>query len=234
MVLAAGLGKRLKPLTDSMPKPLIPIIGAQTLIERQIASLAKAGFTRIVINLHHLGEQIQAKLGNGSAYGVDIVYSPEKNLLDTAGGIINALPYLGNAPFAVVSADVVSDIDFSILRDKVEHLNNLGHLILIPNPPYHQGDFFWNATTGALEIFQSADPTNAWGQACTFAGHAVFHPEIFASFPQGSPQALKPVLARAITHHKIDGALHMGAYFDCGTIERLALARTWCQTNLRY
>lgn len=161
MILAAGRGERMRPLTDHTPKPLLKV-GGKPLIAWHLKRLAAAGFQDIVINHAHLGEQIESALGDGSQWGVRIQYSPEKIALETAGGIANALPLLGNAPFLVVNGDVYTDIDFGTLKLVPP---NLAHLVMVNNPPQHAaGDFA--LSSGKL----SADGT----EKLTFSGIGIY------------------------------------------------------------
>jgi N-acetyl-alpha-D-muramate 1-phosphate uridylyltransferase len=210
MILAAGHGKRMLPLTESTPKPLLKA-GAYSLIEWQIIKLAKAGIRELVINLHHLGEQIPEALGDGSRYGVTIQYSVESELLETAGGIIKALPLLGEEAFAVVNSDVWTDYDFSLLKP-LDPAQTLVHLVLVPNAPHHpQGDFHLSADG---RVSDNADPR------CTFSGISVLHPQLFAGLPvQRLP--LLPVLRQAMSQHQVTGEYFTGDWQDIGSPERL-------------
>jgi MurNAc alpha-1-phosphate uridylyltransferase len=139
-LLAAGKGSRMRPLSDHLPKPLLPVAG-QTLIERHLYKLRDSGFTRVVVNLHYLGDQLRSALGNGERYDLDIQYSHEQTLLDTGGGIRAGLELLGGKAFAVISSDIYCDFPFDVLK-KIDLGHCLGHLILVPNPEHHPaGDF---------------------------------------------------------------------------------------------
>jgi MurNAc alpha-1-phosphate uridylyltransferase len=210
LVLAAGRGERMRPLTDSVPKPLL-LAGGKALIEYSIAALARAGITELVINHAHLGAQIEQKLGDGSRYGVRIAYSPEPDgALDTGGGIFQALPLLGDAPFLVVNGDVWTDFPFETLslpRD------SLAHLILVDNPPHHpDGDF-------CLE--QGRVHPGGRGPRLTFSGIGVYSPRLFAGCAHGI-FPLIPLLRSAMERGEVSGERYAGLWFDIGTPERLA------------
>jgi MurNAc alpha-1-phosphate uridylyltransferase len=224
MILAAGRGERMRPLTDHTPKPLLKV-GGKPLIVWHIERLAQAGFTEIVINHAHLGQQIEDALGDGKQWGVRIQYSPEKVALETAGGIANALPLLGKEPFLVVNGDVFTDIDFiqlhnlSLLarrRQRAEgegsSLKNLAHLVLINNPPQHpNGDFAID--NGLLK--------NTGEVMLTFSGVGVYHPDLFAGIKRGEPAKLAPLLRQAIAQTRATAEPFQGVWHDIGTPERL-------------
>lgn len=208
MILAAGRGERMRPLTDTMPKPLLRI-GGQTLIERHIHALAQAGIRQLVINHAHLGEQIVQALGNGSAYGVEISYSPEPEAaLETGGGIFNALPLLGGEPFLVVNADIWTDYPFGELPEQPD---GLAHLVLVDNPAHHPGGDFVLSTGRVLQ---------GGGAPLTFSGIGVYRPELFDGCAAGV-FPLAPLLRRAMDDGRVSGAHYRGAWFDIGTPERL-------------
>jgi len=224
MILAAGRGERMRPLTDKMPKPLLKV-GGKPLIVWHLERLAKAGFKEIVINHAHLGEQIEAALGNGTDWGVSIQYSSEKVALETAGGIANALPLLGDEPFLVVNGDTYTDFDFAVLTHlsapsplkgegwgENEVVQNLAHLMLVDNPPQHpQGDF-------AIE----ADVLKHTGaQMLTFSGVGVYHPDLFRDIVKGEPAKLAPLLRKAIDNKRATAQYYQGIWHDIGTPERL-------------
>ncbi|QKK02026.1 MAG: nucleotidyltransferase family protein [Pseudomonadota bacterium] len=220
MILAAGRGARLRPLTDTRPKPLVEVAG-QTLIERHVQALVAAGFDRIVINLGWLGEQIVETLGNGADFGAQIAYSREPpGALETAGGIVHALPLLGNAPFAVISADILTDFDFARLR---RPLRAAAHLVLVDNPGHHpRGDF---ALAGPRVVAESHRPR------LTFSGIAVFDPALFAGLKPG-PRPLRPVLMRAIARNQVSGERFGGRWADIGTPGRLHRAQqSWSESS---
>jgi MurNAc alpha-1-phosphate uridylyltransferase len=209
MLLAAGRGERMRPLTDHTPKPLLRVAG-HTLIERHIEALARAGIRELVVNHAHLGEQLLTALGDGSDYGVHIDYSAEPpGALETGGGIFNALPLLGEAPFVVVNADIWTDFDFAVLPEEFE---SLAHLVLVDNPAHHpQGDF-------ALENGLVCDDGPS---RLTFSGIGVYRPALFAGGAAGA-FPLAPLLRCAMAAGQVSGERYAGVWFDIGTPERLA------------
>ena len=209
MVLAAGRGERLRPLTDTLPKPLV-VVGGRPLISWHLAALARAGVREVVVNLSWLGEQLRAALGDGREFGVAIRYSEEGPVpLETGGGILRALPLLGPEPFLVVSGDVWTDIDFA--RVTLEP-DALAHLVLIPNPPHHpRGDF---GLEGELVV-------GAAHERFTYANVGLYRPEFFAGCTAARFPLLEP-LNRAIAARRVRGELHRGQWCDVGTPERLA------------
>ena len=221
MILAAGRGERLRPLTDTSPKPLISL-GCETLIERHIRRLHLAGIDKIVINTAWLGEKIEQHLGNGASYGVQIQYSRETNgCLETAGGIATALPLLGDSPFMVVNGDIFSDIDFSAVKNQavaLAHNRSISaHLWLVENPPHHpNGDFSIN-NNGLLQ----KDGTPKY----TFSGVAVYRPEFFDGVLPNVKRALAPLLFEKSQQNQITATLCKEYWLDVGTIERLEIAR---------
>ena len=209
MVLAAGRGERLRPLTDSLPKPLMEV-GGRPLIVWHLTALARAGICEVVINLSWLGGQLRAVLGDGRDLGVSISWSEEGAIpLETGGGIFRALPLLGAGPFLVVNADIWTDIDFGRLRLPAEAH---AHLVLIANPPHHpRGDF-------GLE---GDRVVNRESERLTYSGVGVYSPEFFAGCSAGRFPLL-PLLNRAIAASRMTGELHRGQWCDVGTAERLA------------
>ena len=212
MILAAGRGERLRPLTDHTPKPLVQA-GKYRLIEYLIFNLVKAGFNDIVINYAHLGEQFPQVLGNGDKYNATIKYSPElEGGLETAGGILNALPLLGDEPFLVVNGDIWTDFDFNELRQFTLAENCLCHLVLVNNPPHNPtGDF---ALTADSKISEQGEPR------FTFSGIGIYDPQLFSGLKPGK-QPLKPLFIDAINNGKLTGQYYAGQWSDIGTIERL-------------
>ena len=209
MILAAGRGERMRPLTDRTPKALLRV-GGQTLIEHHIHALVRAGITELVINHAHLGEQIVRALGDGAAYGVAIRYSPETGAaLETGGGIFNALPLLGAAPFLVVNADIWTDYDFTGLpRD----IDGLAHLVMVDNPPQHPGGDF-SLSAGRLAQRGPA--------MLTFSGIGVYRPALFEGCAGGA-FPLAPVLRQAMDAGQVSGEHYTGRWYDIGTPQRLA------------
>ena len=214
MILAAGRGERMRPLTDHTPKPLLKV-GGKSLIVWHIEKLAAAGFKHIVINHAYLGAQIESTLGNGDTWGVSIHYSPETAALETAGGIANALPLLGNAAFLVVNGDTFTDIDFKVCKMQAENLvkeNRLAHLWMVTNPPQHlDGDFALNG--GLL----SSDGV----QKLTFSGIGFYQPSLFSHLEKGAPAKLAPILRAAMLNHQVSGEHFKGEWHDIGTPARL-------------
>ncbi len=214
MILAAGLGERMRPLTDHTPKPLLQV-GGMPLIEHHIRRLAGAGFRELVINVSHLAEQVTGFCGDGSRWGLRIAYSPEEEPLETAGGIHRALPLLGETPFLVVNGDIWIDYDFGRLRDHPLASPAHAHLVMVDNPPQHpEGDFHLDADGSVREL--AAD-------ACglTYAGVGVFAPGFFAHMQPGKLR-LRPLLDEAIREGRLSGEYHHGWWEDVGTPERLA------------
>ncbi len=209
MILAAGRGERMRPLTDSTPKPLLTSAG-KPIIQYSIEKLVAAGFKDIIINIAHLGWQIKQKLGNGEQFGARINYSDEGDrALETAGGIINALPLLGEQPFLVVNGDIATEYDFTQLNNKKI---DLAHLVLIPNPTHHpEGDFHLNAQ-GIL----SANKQPRF----TYSGIGFYHPALFQHSTPGKLK-LAPLLRKAMLNNKVSGELYQGFWMDIGTPERL-------------
>ncbi|WP_337879799.1 N-acetylmuramate alpha-1-phosphate uridylyltransferase MurU [Rheinheimera sp.] len=209
MILAAGRGERMRPLTDQLPKPLLAAAG-KPLIQYHIEALVRAGYSELVINHAWLGDKLTAYLGNGSQFAARIQYSDEgAEGLETAGGIRQALPLLGPDPFLVVNGDIWTDLDFKRL---LLPESKLAHLVLVPNPPQHPaGDFGLSAEGVAL-----AEAT----QQYTFSGIALYRPEFFAAVPHGK-QKLAPFLRDAMRQGQVSAQLYQGLWFDIGTVERL-------------
>ena len=220
MILAAGKGERMRPLTLHTPKPLVRAAGVP-LIEYHIRALAGSGFTELVINHAWLGQQIEDYLGDGQRYGVHIQYSAEEEPLETGGGIAKALPLLGDGPFVVVNGDVFTDYDFTSLR---RPLAGLAHLVLVSNPAHHpQGDF-------ELVGERVADkPANREG--LTYSGIAVLDPELFVGCPSGAFR-LAPLLRQAMAASQVTGEYYAGSWVDVGTHERLAEVERMLEENL--
>jgi MurNAc alpha-1-phosphate uridylyltransferase len=211
MILAAGRGERLRPLTDRMPKALAEA-GGKTLIAWQLGRLAAAGFREVVINLAWLGERIEAHLGNGSAFGVSVAYSREPQPLESAGGIACARVLLGSAPFALVNADVYCDFNLAALRARALE-GDLAHLVLAPNPPHHAaGDF----------TLEAGKAGNAPAPRYTYTGIALLDPALVAPVRAGDKAQLAPLLRAAADAGRLSGELHRGLWRDAGTAERLA------------
>jgi MurNAc alpha-1-phosphate uridylyltransferase len=216
MILAAGRGERMRPLTDTTPKPLVTIKD-KPLIAYHIERLVAAGIVDIVINHAHLGEQIEAALGDGQQWGANIVYSPEpEGGLETAGGILQALPLLGAEPFLVVNGDVWTDYDFSVLSSFA--LNEcLAHLVLVNNPAHNlAGDFYLSS---AAKVEEQGD-----SEALTFSGISVLHPHLLSGVSAGRSK-LAPLFRAAMQQHKVSGEYYAGDWQDIGTLARLESLR---------
>ncbi len=215
MILAAGRGERMRPLTDRIPKPLLPVAG-KPLIARLVERLARCGIAEVVINVSHLGGLIEAALGDGAAFGVRIAYSRERDALETAGGIAAALPLLGEAPFLAVNGDVYTDFDFTRLKIVSERLSaaaELAHVVLVDNPPHHPGgDFFLDG--GMITTQGSA--------RFTFSGVGVYHPALFSPVARGTKFQLVALLRERIAQRRVGGEHFGGVWIDVGTPERLA------------
>lgn len=221
MLLAAGRGERMRPLTDHIPKPLLEV-GGKPLIVWHIENLVRVGITELVVNHAHLGAQIEAALGDGSRFGARIQYSPEARALETAGGIANALPLHGDEPFAVINSDIYCDYDFAHLTERAAAMQARGdaaHLVLVDNPPHHpNGDF---ALSGGrlYPLPPSPFPLPA---LLTFSGIGIYRPALFGHIPRGSIAPLAPLLREQIALGKISGEHHRGSWVDVGTPQRLA------------
>lgn len=219
MILAAGKGERMRPLTLTTPKPLIRV-GGIPLIEYHLRALAKAGFTEIVINHAWLGQQIEDHLGDGSGFGLSIRFSPEGEPLETGGGIFRALPLLGDEAFVVVNGDIWTDYDFSALR---EPLNGLAHLVLVDNPEHHpNGDFI--LADGKVHDGQTP------ADNLTYSGIAVLHPRLFDGCTGGAFK-LAPLLRAAMAEGRVSGEHLKGHWVDVGTHERLAQVETLIEAS---
>ena len=219
MILAAGRGERMRPLTDHTPKPLLEA-GGKPQIAWHLERLAAAGFREIVINHAHLGEQIEAALGDGTKWGLALSYSPEPpGALETAGGIAKALPLLGDAPFLLVNGDVYCDVDFarfsrSTASDDEKCPAGGARLLFVANPAHHAGGDF--SLAGERVVPARGE------QTLTYAGIGVFSPAMFATVPAGQPLKLRPLLDAAIAAGTLHGERHAGRWVDVGTPQRLA------------
>ena len=207
MILAAGRGERMRPLTDTLPKPLLEING-KPLIQYHVENLVRAGMTSIVINHARLGAMIERYLGNGHRFGAEIIYSPEGDApLETGGGIFKALPLLGTEPFAVVNADIWTDFPYRTLASRPGHL---AHIVLVANPPHNaDGDFSLEGErVGAGDLFY------------TFSGIAVYRQDLFTGC-KGGAFPVVPLLRDAVARQQVTGELYKGQWMDIGTPERL-------------
>lgn len=220
MILAAGRGERMRPLTDHTPKPLLSV-GGKPLIVWHIERLRLAGFNRIVINHAHLGQLIEDTLGNGDALGVSIVYSREGIALETAGGIATALPLIDCEVFPVVNGDIYTEFDFSRLAEPMARLgagHDQAHLVLVDNPPQHpNGDFVLEAG----RVINSDVPMTPHPARFTFSGIGVYHRALFAQTEAGVKAPLAPLLRQAIDTGRASGEYFDGRWVDVGTPERL-------------
>lgn len=209
MVLAAGRGERLRPLTDDTPKSLVEVRG-ESLLERHLRIVQAAGIRTVVINLGWLGDRIVERVGSGERYGLHVIYSDEgDNVLETGGGIHKALPHLGDGPFLAVNADIYTDMPVPRMELAT---GQLGHLVLVPTPGYRDhGDF--NIEDGLIR--------NAANAAHTFSGVAIYRPELFAGCEAGR-FPLAPLLREAADQGLLSGSLYKGQWADVGTPERLS------------
>ena len=214
MILAAGRGERMRPLTDRLPKALLEAAG-KPLIVHLIEHLARAGVSELVVNVSHFADQIEERLGNGALLGVHVSYSREESPLETGGGIAYALPLLGDAPFLVVNSDVYSDFDFRRLEPAAAALargDRDAHLVLVDNPPEHpQGDFVLRDS----RVLAEGTPR------LTFSGIGVYSPALFSTVRRGSRSPLMAVLTPAMARGRVGGEHHRGLWLDVGTPARL-------------
>lgn len=208
MILAAGRGERMRPLTDHTPKPLLKIAG-KSLIEYHLEALQRAGIVDVVINHAWLGQQIEDSLGDGQRYGVNIQYSREGTALETAGGIIRALPLLGSEPFIVVNGDIYTDFDFSQLA--ITDMD-LAHIVLVDNPEHHPGGDF---VLRDGRVYSEGEEAKL-----TFSGIAVYQPALFAELADGV-MPLAPLLRKSMQAGKVSGEYFAGRWRDIGTPQRL-------------
>jgi MurNAc alpha-1-phosphate uridylyltransferase len=214
MILAAGLGERMRPLTDYTPKPLLQV-GGKALIGWQIERLRAAGFVDLVINHAHLGQQIEDYLGDGAAFGVRIQYSREPYPLETAGGIATARDLLGNAPFLVTNGDVYAEFDYArllpVLADMAAQRSHFAHLVLVDNPTHHPNGDFSIVDGKVIDLPQ-----------LTFSGIGCYRPELFAGIASGAKGKLAPLLKAAMLADQVSGEHFAGRWEDVGTPARLA------------
>ncbi len=227
MILAAGRGERLRPLTDKIPKPLVEVNG-KPLIVWHIEKLAAAGFKQFVINLCWLGEKIKQQLGNGSNWDINIEYSEESEALETAGGIIQALPVLGNKPFAVINSDIWSDFSAEKIMDNLQQLTDsefLVKLMLVENPQHNlDGDFGLEKNT--LQPYTEQQNKKHW----TYAGIGFYKPEFFIGLERGK-RAMPPLWTQGAQQKKISAEVFQGYWQDVGTLQRLAELEKHLQKN---
>lgn len=224
LILAAGRGERLRPLTDRVPKPLLPV-GGRPLIEWQVERLARAGFDDLVVNHAHLGAQIEEALGDGRRFGARIRYSPEAPALETAGGIVQAMPLLGAQPFVVVSGDIHTEFDFSSLDARIERIarhpeTDVAHLVLVDNPPWHPGG----------DMGLAAGRITRLAPHFTYGNIAVFHPRIFLGLGRGTWLKLFPWLYQFVEAGLVSGERYRGPWDNVGTADQLAALDTRLMT----
>lgn len=210
MILAAGRGNRLRPLTDTCPKPLIKVCG-KPLIVYHLENLKSAGFTDIVINVRYLGEKIQTALGNGQSFGVNIAYSVEDTELEVGGGICQALPLLGNSPFAIINGDIWTDYPFQTLKQKSK---GLAYLVLVDNPAHNLKGDYAIIENNLLKRDQAL-------QTFTYSGISVLHPDLFKEEEKGTSFRLAKCLDKAAQNNTLYGEYFGGTWTDVGTLERL-------------
>ncbi len=209
MILAAGLGERLRPITDTTPKALVEV-GGISMLGQHLKRLAEARVKTVVINLGWLGEQIAEQIGSGQQFGLQVVYSPEyDNILDTGGGIKRALPLIGNVPFWVINADIYTD--FALPNVKLAP-DSLAHLVLVPTPAHKE--------SGDFEL-RDGKVRNSDNQDLTYSGIAFYRPEFFAD-SGGGRFSIVPLWREAADRGQLDGSLYEGIWADVGTSERLA------------
>jgi MurNAc alpha-1-phosphate uridylyltransferase len=216
MILAAGRGERMRPLTDATPKPLLAV-GGKPLIAWQLERLAAAGIGRVVVNHAHLGEQLEAAVGDGSRWGVRVEWSREGTALETAGGIVKALGLLGPRPFVVVSGDIYAEFDFSRLAGVAEAIarapgRHAAHFVLVDNPPYHP----------AGDMGLAEGRVRREGPLLTYANIAVFHPSLFEGIAPGTHLKLFPWAYRFVDEGRVTGERFAGAWENLGTPAQLA------------
>jgi MurNAc alpha-1-phosphate uridylyltransferase len=223
LVLAAGRGERMRPLTDTIPKPLLQVQG-KSLLAWHLEALAKAGLTQVVINHAWLGEQIEASLGSGKQFGLQIFYSREESALETAGGICKALLLLrANDYFLVINGDVFTPhLPIQGLIQRVLELRSqdqlLAHLVMVPNPPQHpHGDFYLDQT-----MVRDDGYVGATGAKLTFSGIGIYHHTLFKGLISGQSAKLAPILRKAMADNRVSGEKYLGSWHDVGSPERLA------------
>ncbi len=223
MILAAGRGERMRPLTDCTPKPLLQV-GGKSLIEYHLIALAESGFKQVVINHAHLGQQIENKLGNGECYGLNILYSAEpEGGLETGGGIHQALPLLGSSPFLVINGDIWTD--YPLPASLFLKPNALAHLILVDNPAHNpEGDFVLSASNRVHD---------KKGPRLTFSGIGLYHPDLFKQQKSGR-FALAPLLRKAMLANQVTGERYRGQWIDIGTPQRLHELDQHLTTKMHY
>ncbi len=224
MILAAGLGQRMRPLTDNLPKPMLSA-GGKPLLQYHLEALAKIGVSEVIINLAYLGDKIRAFVGNGAKFGLNVSYSEEPEPLETAGALLHALPLLGTEPFILLNGDVWTDYPLAELAAYPLQNDEDAHLILVPNPNFHPlGDFSPN--------HQHRLENNPDLQKFTFGGISLIHPRLISTYPQQRNKfPLGEVLRFGIAHNRISAQVYSGGWSDVGTPERLLALNTRLQKN---
>lgn len=224
MILAAGLGQRMRPLTDNLPKPMLSV-GGKPLLQYHLEALAKLGVSEVIINLAYLGDKIRDFVGNGEKFGLHVQYSEEPEPLETAGALLHALPLLGSEPFILINGDVWTDYPLAELADYKRQDDEDAHLVLVPNPEFHPiGDFSPNPQ-GRLE-------NNPDLPKFTFSGISLIHPRLISNYPQKRNKfPLGEVLRFGIAHNRISAHVYRGGWSDVGTPERLLALDNEIQKN---
>lgn len=214
MILAAGLGQRMRPLTDTLPKPLLPAAG-KPLLQYHLEALRQSGVREVIINLAYLGEKIRSFVGDGRDFGLEVVYSEEPEPLETGGALLRALPLLGADPFLLINGDVWTDYPLSALSRRSFTHEQLGHLVLVPNPDFHPTGDFALSDSGLL-VNDNRCPRY------TFAGISLLHPQLIRDYPQQRPKfPLGEVLRLALANGQLRGEVYTGRWSDVGTPARL-------------
>jgi MurNAc alpha-1-phosphate uridylyltransferase len=222
MILAAGRGERMRPLTDQTPKPLLEVAG-KPLIFWHLEKLARANFEDVIINHAYLGEMIETYVGDGSKWNLKITYSREASPLETAGGIKKALPLIGDQPFLVINADIYTDFNYSTIKNRNLY-DYKGHLIMVKNPKHHpEGDFFLKDNLIQLK----------GKERLTFSGIAIYQPKIFEDINLEPVVKLAPMLKKLIDSKSISGEAYRGLWFDIGTPERLNEVNLFLKEELK-
>ena len=223
MVLCAGRGERMRPLTDHCPKPLLQA-GGLSLLGHILQRIHAAGLRRVVINHAYLGAQIEHAIGDGSRFGLSVRYSAEATALETAGGIATALPLLGPGRFLVINGDTWSDIDLAALAQHAQGAaaGELAHLVLVNNPAHNPDGDFWLSGAQVSSLMPAAQTAQTDARRLTFSGTGVYHPALFQHTAPGQAAPLAPLLRQAMADQRVSGRLHVGQWRDIGTPQRLA------------
>lgn len=232
MVLCAGRGERMRPLTDHCPKPLLQA-GGLSLLGHILQRIHAAGLRRVVINHAYLGAQIEHAIGDGSRFGLSVRYSAEATALETAGGIATALPLLGQGRFIVINGDTWSDIDLAALAQHAQGAAaaELAHLVLVDNPAHNPDGDFWLAGDQVSSLMPAAQTAQTDARRLTFSGTGVYHPALFQHTAPGQAAPLAPLLRQAMADQRVSGRLHVGQWRDIGTPQRLTELDQQLQTR---